>query len=408
MLAEQKEKMKISSELKTKIKKLSTDGISFDFDNIELGIVPSLLDGITYFITKDGRVLLQELVEKLSDKETILSNEVQSFVIKMAIQMKIDPRKDEDYFKILEESIENSKVDNIVILPLIGVDLVDPFRIGSFVIYNKEQYISQNSKRINERMKDHLSKHFGSVIAVGSIRGNPASVVNIGKLKIDFELSRFKAFVPLFSGANVKYWISSLSTDVVLSDAALIINEKGSLSNSGILTHPMGINLDRKFRPEHQSIREYLETIGFNKLVKYETKNSKYENAINMAFWWLGKQLDEASNEIKLLYSVFALERLLSNSTSFSSITAAVSEKCAFLLGTTKEQRIEIFERAKSLYDIRSKLAHGSSASVSGKDVTEAYSLAISVLLKIIEVNETINFESIQSLDKYINDIKYQ
>ena len=302
--------------------------------------------------------------------------------------------------------LSESIVDNTVILPVIGIVIDAPFKIGTFTIYKKQNYVALNN--INNTLhKEQIEKSFGDYIAVGVLKGHSSSSIMIGKRVLESELARFKAFLPLISNGSLRYWIASMSTNVVLTDAASTMNEKEQHLNFRIITHPVGLELDNKHAPGAKSFREHLSSIGYDELVTYSAANSKYEKSINMAFWWLGKQADEDSKEIRLLYSIFALEKLLSNSTSFSSITAAVSEKCAFLLGSNSAERIRIFEKAKELYNVRSKLAHGSSVEPTEADVKTAHSLGINALLRIIELNREHKFSSVADLDVYINRIKF-
>lgn len=399
--------MKFDKEHVELLKDFSENGISFDIGKIDATNLPYLMDGVQYNLTSNGFKILDKITEYISKQIPFTKDNAQKIILRNVIRGNTNSIPVLESIRSLEVEFNESIVENTIILPVIGIAVDAPFKIGTFTIFKKHNCEILNN--IQDPLKrTFIEKSFGDYVAVGVLMGHSSSCINLGKKVLEIELTRFKAFLPLIADGGLKYWIANMSTNVVLVDAAIIINAEGLGSNYSLLTNPYGLNIDKKPNPEAKSFREFLSSIGFDELVRYSASNSKYENSINMAFWWLGKQADEDSKEIKLLYSVLALEKLLSNPTSFSSISAAVAEKCAFLLASNYDERFKIFKKAKELYKVRSGLTHGStSEETTEADVKIAHSLGINVLLRIIDLNREHKFSSVADLDSYINKIKF-
>jgi ribosomal protein L30/L7E len=398
--------MKFNKENVELLKNLSGREISFDIAKIDVLNLPNIMDGVEYNLTSSGFEMLYKISDYIATEILITKEEAQKLILKKVIYSHTNSIPILESISSLEVELNESIVDNTIILPVKGIAVQDPFKIGTFTIFEKQNYATL--KNITDPLQRQIiEKSFGDYIAVGTLKGHPSSCITLGKKVLEIELTRFKAFLPMISGDDLKYWIAILSTNVVLADTGLVINVTGQQSKFSILTNPCDLNIDRICSPNAKSIREHLSFIGYDDLVAYSDANSKYEKSINMAFWWLGKQADEDSKEIRLLYSIFALEKLLSKSTSFSSIAAAVAEKCAFLLGSNYAERIDIFEKAKALYNVRSMLAHGSSTEPSDNDVKTAYSLGLKVLLEIIKLKRENKISTLADVDAYVNKIKF-
>lgn len=62
--------------------------------------------------------------------------------------------------------------------------------------------------------------------------------------------------------------------------------------------------------------------------------------------------------QVKIMYYINALECLFT--TDNSEVSHKVAERICFLLGDSKEERIELYKKIKKAYGIRSKVVHGS------------------------------------------------
>lgn len=244
--------------------------------------------------------------------KAILPEQMGDFILDAAISIKNNDEPTEDVLKSLTENIKNSVKNNMVVLPVSGIVLETPFKIGIFNLYPQKTFIETTV--------------------------------------LDLDAQRY-----------------------------------GRGSFREILTNEM----------------------NFNQII---LGNSDLWNRVNIAFEWLGKQYDEENDENKMIYSIFALECLLnSNTENFSSITAAVAEKCAYLLGTNKEERVSIFNDAKSFYRIRSALVHSSNKEGVNKElVDKSYGMAIGVLFKVVDLILNNHLDSLKKIDDYIMDLKFK
>lgn len=86
-----------------------------------------------------------------------------------------------------------------------------------------------------------------------------------------------------------------------------------------------------------------------------EEKNQYIKNAIE----FLRKGRFERSREVSLILSMIALEALFSKTTENTEIGFRLSNRTAVLLGSNKNERIELRKELRNLYDARSKIVHG-------------------------------------------------
>ncbi len=394
-----------NQELNEDVEKFANECISFDVDFCSCGTF-GVRNGISYSLVNEGHQKLLDISTKYATKD-ILPKEIENFILDAALSIKKNNATKEDVLNALDSAIKASICNNTVILPVSGIELKEPFKIGTFVIHPKETFIAKMTFP-NEKAKEIVEKNFNNVetLAVGDFNCHPESAKEIARGQLVFELSRFKAFIPLFSN-SIKYWIFPLKTDIPLSDCSYVYNSSGCISTSSIVSNLRPLELDNKqFKSE--SVRDFLlQKVHYDEII---SGNSDLWNRVHIAFEWLGKQYDEENDENKMIYSIFALECLLnSNTENFSSITAAVAEKCAYLLGANKEERVAIFNDAKSLYKIRSALVHSSNKDgVNGELVNNSYTMAIGVLFKVVDLILNERVDSLKKLDDFIINIKFK
>ena len=390
------------NELDKDITELSKECISFDLDDIPKKDI-NIYVGILFIYVNDGQKRFYEIARKYSTQE-ILPEEVRKMILPASLLIKKEPAKQNEIFNKLHEEIKTSPQNNTVLLPVSGIIVEQSFQIGEFTLFSKDSYLKSNTKLSQIDIKS-INSTFPQTIAVAHFRSHPKSAKEIGIKKLKTELNRLKAFIPYLSITS-KYWIQPLKTDSSFSDCFFVYGDYGVHEGISYLTELFPLNIDEKGPPPSITFREFLENrLHFQSIV---AGNTKFWKALKMGYEWLGKQYDEERLQNKLIYSIFALECLLSNSTNFSSITAAVAEKCAFLIGNTKEERLKIFFKAKKLYDIRSALAHGSSESdISEEDTWQALGLALAVYRKVTEmlVNNTISSQ--EDLDSFVLGEKF-
>lgn len=92
-----------------------------------------------------------------------------------------------------------------------------------------------------------------------------------------------------------------------------------------------------------------------------EPQINDFYDAILKSIHWFSKFHIEYENDNKLLYLAISLEALLSEKIS---TTSYISDRVAFILGSNKESRLKIRDLTRSLYDLRSNIAHGNQINI--------------------------------------------
>ncbi|WLD14698.1 hypothetical protein [Planctellipticum variicoloris] len=80
----------------------------------------------------------------------------------------------------------------------------------------------------------------------------------------------------------------------------------------------------------------------------------------------------DIDQSIRFLGMMMAMEAVFSSGAK-SEITHQVSERSAFFLAGTPDQRVETYDAMKSLYDLRSKIAHGTSVNPEKDDLKGSF-----------------------------------
>lgn len=113
---------------------------------------------------------------------------------------------------------------------------------------------------------------------------------------------------------------------------------------------------------------------------------------------------------ICFLESMMAIEALIqmnSNQLVNQSISAQISEYCAFLLAEKYEDRIGIEKTVKALYRTRSKLAHGTATNVTKDDYRTVLCCARELIITFL-INEVLcQTKTENELQHYIQKLKY-
>ena len=327
-------------------------------------------------------------------------------ILSAILEIKQDFSHQSEILNTLHAKIKDSVKDNEIILPATGLIVYKPFKIGEFILYPKEQYIQEKQDVLIDFDLKTINNDFPSTIAMTHLRCHLDSAKQIGINILKSELNRLKAFIPYLND-SLKYWIQPLKTDETLSDCFFVFGNGKFSSGMVHVANLMPLDMDANSSSHSMSFREFLnDRMYFQSIINGKTK---FWQSINMGYGWLGKQYDEERLENKLIYSIFALECLLSNATNFSSISAAIAEKCAYLVGDSKEKKLEIFNLAKELYNLRSALVHGYTKDPITEDrIWQAYGLAMAVYRIITKMVVDGTISSQEEFDKYILEKKFE
>ena len=157
----------------------------------------------------------------------------------------------------------------------------------------------------------------------------------------------------------------------------------------------------------------YFENFGslnfFEILGKNFEQRSELENRLINAIHWISEAIGEISEQARFLKLCISLESLLcgQNEEAFGT---TIGERLAFLLENNYEKRKLIFRKTKSIYSIRSDIAHeGKPEKVELLTELMPYALAYSirVIVKINQLVREFQWKNFNDLRQHVEDVKF-
>jgi len=149
--------------------------------------------------------------------------------------------------------------------------------------------------------------------------------------------------------------------------------------------------------------KEFSSRFPIEKVLEPNKYEKKFYN-IKQALLWLG--ISEGVHEyyLKLLYRVIALESLFINGEQ-SGAKFIIAEKCAFLLETEYEKRLELFNFILDIYKLRNNIAHGSfDSTIQIFTIEKLFDIIFKSIL-MITFND--NIKSIEQLSQINLELKF-
>jgi len=137
----------------------------------------------------------------------------------------------------------------------------------------------------------------------------------------------------------------------------------------------------------------------------------KMKKKIASAIEWIGKANSEINEKNRFIFYLISLESVFTfqEKTLISpSIVSNLAECVAFILGKSKEERIEIDKVIKNLYEIRSALSHGFDKTIDKDELTLAGIYSKSVVTAFLIDEKIKDIDSPEKLSKYIKELKYR
>lgn len=138
---------------------------------------------------------------------------------------------------------------------------------------------------------------------------------------------------------------------------------------------------------------------------------NEIENRLLRAMELVGRAVFHFGKPTSFLFSIMAIEALLQVNTNQlvnQSISAQISEYIAFLLEANYENRVAMEKKMKHFYNIRSKIAHGSSYKCSFEECKEALETARSLVCLFFTDDTLRRFTKLGDLQNYIRKLKYK
>ncbi len=111
--------------------------------------------------------------------------------------------------------------------------------------------------------------------------------------------------------------------------------------------------------------------------------NSENENLLTAIDWSFESKVNP-NNTFSFIQLCIALEAILSDNSESESITKTLSDRAAYFIGESVNERRKIIDQFKELYGLRSKLVHGRKANLQD-DEESLYNWGTDLLEKIIK-----------------------
>lgn len=137
---------------------------------------------------------------------------------------------------------------------------------------------------------------------------------------------------------------------------------------------------------------------------------NEFQNRILICLKWLKDSLVEEDKKSSLLKGMIALESLFSfkkDTFMTPGITHSIAESLALILGSSLDERIEIEDKTRRLYNKRSSITHTGNGTINANDCQELYGLTVEVILKFINDEKYKNLKKLEELRDIIKKMKY-
>lgn len=312
----------------------------------------------------------------------------------------------ENLSNFLTELKENSS-DLLFCIPIYGISLSNQeLDIGNFSFKTRDKIKTEMSE---------LSPELDSDIIIDLQIKDPNQVLLINKHQTDSEkaleitLNQTNRLIDILNwkfsqleqpSYNIKY-IISLHPNKHDQLKYFDLNNKKNISarfKTIFSTHPLDLN--------NNLVKSHIcndEVLWLIELI-FKDKVNDYHDAILKSLHWFSQFWIEKQSDNKLLYLAISLEALLSEAFATSSF---ISDRVAFILGGNKESRLKLRDLSKTLYDLRSNIAHGNNINiVQEEDLYQLENITRKVLQYAIDNRNT--FNSLKDFKKSIDNKKYE
>ena len=304
--------------------------------------------------------------------------------------------------------------ERIVFHTIEGIDILAevPVSIGNFVFYNadihrkcmEEEYLK--GKRNWEKEGLFWLKQGECWVSTRVITRDYEKAIEEGIEKFEL-LQNILRF--LLSYCNPKFDVGILNYKRYMSDEIIVLSEK----TNGICMKNIADGALKKV--DINVLLESYSSIGIdsqNLIRNIDNIHglSKMEQRIMNAIDLYGRANRDYGKAIGFLEAMLSVESLFQRNLSdlaSKSIGAEISEMCAFFLGNSFEERVNVEKRIKNLYGIRSKIAHGASMLVEEKECRDVMDCAWNVIIEVIIKSKQINIKTEEDLYAYIQRMRY-
>jgi hypothetical protein len=249
-------------------------------------------------------------------------------------------------------------------------------------------------KEYRDRLKDRMK---GACIAMSLHNAEPIRAIELAKEEVRRSLDLLRLGVKATHGLQDDIRIG------IAGDHPSVVVEALAVSDSSVNTEMKRVGIPLRVDASFLNALEQLGIFRVSEaLARFRCTN--LEEAIIRSMHWFSVATcqDDKSNTFLLL--VVSLEALFKQAQG-ASIASTVAEGSAFLLGESKDQRLEISKLVRKFYGMRSSVAHSGRSSFSEIDLDRLMLIVLGVMLEV--VSRTDKLRTQDDLDNEIQLMKF-
>lgn len=299
-------------------------------------------------------------------------------------------------------------------VPLIGVEVrVDKFDFGPIKLYSKEYFWEQCKH--NDLIA--LSPGFQNAEAIAVVRdyGDNRYVSERAFMKADV----FAQILNLHSDAwresnsrRQKIQVGVVSTfheRIAWTTTDPKSQDKPTNTVNAMTRHVPGSDKE----PLDTSTCNMIKSIGFERIwnANFPTLDTidEIETRIHRAVYWHDRAISFDESDAQFVGLAISLETLLVSKAvhdslyaTWSSISQQLADRCAYLVGVDRSDRIKIARQVKDYYDTRSDIVHNGGKPTSNQ-LREFGELVQEVILHFVQTD----FPTFQAFEKWTTEYKF-
>jgi hypothetical protein len=293
-------------------------------------------------------------------------------------------------------------------MPLVYLRLDgDPFRLGDVTFIRLEGQELHEWKSKTKPPLRPINDQDVNIFARVSIPENPLEKISEAKQKVEESINILRAFAAPFGRRSETWQVAILSGKYSRSLIPVRINNS---KFAGVFSTPTGSgpadlelrqHIVTKLDQSHWELLSY--TLAKETLTKMQYK-------LLRGIQWLGESTKPDTNDSKYVKICFALETMIGGEPrdedlKVRGVTAMLAERAAFILGTNREDRLNIDKLIRKHYGRRSIIVHDGKADVSLRELDEFGILIRKLTVALLEkCNE---FPDINKLEEWIKNKRY-
>ena len=367
------------------------------------------------FFSQKGYVILDKLIDLIvSDLKVKINRDnidlEKLFFDKCFHLLFTDDYNDEEINKSIHNllrTIEEKNKEHIVIIPISGLKVRRKFNVLDFDIISKNKLKNDFPKDVYKSLDQS-----GHSFAITHDFGEPKLIMISNREKLDSALNLVRLYIPAFWHHIYEYKISVVDKEYLTTTSAYVISkEEGEkVGRISVDQRPGVFDIHSKRMSSSKYTQwHHIKKMNYNKLNNILKKDTKLSKTLFNSLHWIGMYTREKRNHIKFLFLIFALEGIFTNeSNNYSSITAAVSEKVAFLNAKQKDERKGIFDFVKKMYSKRGSIVHGSNIKIKSSELITLYDFLLESFCKLADLIELYDLETTKELNNKLTDKKFE